>query len=53
MNNFYKAIEYDTKALNMRIDLFGEAHPEIAQSYFNLSVSLSKINQEYLSLKYD
>ena len=34
--DFDQAIEYHNKALKIRLDLFGEKHPDVARSYHNL-----------------
>ena len=39
LGNFLSALQSDQRALDIRVKLFGEEHPDTAQSYFNLGVT--------------
>ena len=42
-NHPNKALEYDDKALTMRLSTLGENHPNVARSYNNLGALLSRL----------
>lgn len=42
MNDFEKASYYHKKALEIRIKIVGERHPEVASSYYSIASVLKK-----------
>ncbi|MBA4079255.1 MAG: tetratricopeptide repeat protein, partial [Cyanobacteria bacterium PR.023] len=50
--NETKAIEYQTKALAMRLNSFGERNPEVAASYFALGTYEEKLGNKEKAYSY-
>ena len=51
--NHQKALEYEEKALQIRLAIFGEQHPAVAQSFNNVGGEYSKLGDHKKALEYE
>ena len=52
LGQHHKALEYQEKALAIRLKAYGEEHPDTATSYNNVGSSYSELRQHHKALEY-
>jgi tetratricopeptide (TPR) repeat protein len=53
LGDYKQAIEYHRKCLEIRINLFGEVHADVENSYYHLGLCYGKLGDDHKNLEYD